>query len=55
MIDIIFAIKFVHVLAAATMFGTWLCLAAFMLLAHRSGNTSVVALIAQFVVSVEKG
>jgi uncharacterized membrane protein len=54
MIDIIFAIKFVHELAAAAMFGTWLCLAAFMLLAHRSGNTSVVALTAQFVVSVEK-
>jgi uncharacterized membrane protein len=54
MIDIIFAIKFVHVLAAAAMFGVWLCLAVFMLLAHRSGNTSVVALTAQFVVSAEK-
>ncbi len=54
MIDTIFAIKFVHVLAAAAMFGTWLCVALFMLLAHRSGNTSVVALTAQFVVSVEK-
>jgi uncharacterized membrane protein len=54
MIDVIFAIKFVHVLAAALMFGVWLCLAAFMLLAHRSGNTSVVALTAQFVVSIEK-
>src|SRR5580692_9316091 len=54
MIDTIFTIKFVHVLAAAAMFGTWLCLAMFMLLAHRSGNTSVVALTAQFVVTVEK-
>jgi uncharacterized membrane protein len=54
MIDTIFAIKFVHVLAAAVMFGTWLCLAMFMLLAHRSGNTSVVALTSQFVVTVEK-
>jgi uncharacterized membrane protein len=54
MIDVIFAIKFVHVLAAAAMFGTWLCLALFMLLAHRSGNTSVMALVAQFVVTVEK-
>jgi uncharacterized membrane protein len=53
MLDIIFAIKFVHVLAAAAMFGTWLCLAVFMLLAHRSGNSSVVALTCQFVVSVE--
>ena len=42
-----------HVLAAAAMFGTWLGMAVFMLLAHRSGNTSVVALTARFVVSVE--
>ncbi|HUC51121.1 MAG TPA: DUF2269 domain-containing protein [Xanthobacteraceae bacterium] len=54
MIDIIFAIKFVHVLAATLMFGTWWCLALFMLLAHRSGNTSVVALVSQFVVTIEK-
>ncbi len=54
MLDVIFAIKFVHVLAAAAMFGIWLCVAVFMLLAHRSGNTSVVALTSQFVVSVEK-
>ena len=54
MLDVIFAIKFVHVLAATVIFGTWLCLACFMLLAHRSGNTSVVALTSQFVVSVEK-
>jgi uncharacterized membrane protein len=54
MLDTIFTIKFVHVLAAAAMFGTWLCLASFMVLAHRSGNTSVVALTAQFMVSVEK-
>ncbi len=54
MIDLIFAIKFVHVLAAAVMFGTWLGIAVFMLLAHRSGNTSVVALTSRFAVSVEK-
>jgi uncharacterized membrane protein len=54
MLDVIFAIKFVHVLAAAAMFGVWLCIAVFMLLAHRSGNTSVVALTSQFVVSAEK-
>ena len=53
MIDIILAIKFVHVLAAAAMFGTWLGIAAFMLLAHRSGNPSVVALTSQFVVRIE--
>ena len=54
MINVIFAVKFIHVLAAAMMFGTWLCLALFMVLAHRSGNTSVVALVSQFVVTVEK-
>jgi uncharacterized membrane protein len=53
MIDVIFAIKFVHVLAAGVMFGTWLCIAVFMVLAHRSTNTAVVALTAQFVVSAE--
>jgi uncharacterized membrane protein len=53
MIDLILAVKFVHVLAAAAMFGGWLAIAAFMVLANRSGNTSVVALVAQFVVRVE--
>ena len=53
MLDLIFTIKFVHVLAVAAMFGTWLCLAIFMVLAHRSGNTSVVAVTSQFVVKVE--
>jgi uncharacterized membrane protein len=52
-IDLIFAIKFVHVLAAAAMFGTWLGLVLFMALAHHSGNTAVVALTARFAVSVE--
>jgi uncharacterized membrane protein len=53
MLDVIFAFKLVHVLAATVMLGTWFCLAAFMLLAHRSGNTSVVALTSQFVVRIE--
>jgi uncharacterized membrane protein len=53
MIDLILAIKFIHVLAAAAMFGTWLGIAGFMLLAYRSGNPSVVALVAQFVVRIE--
>jgi uncharacterized membrane protein len=53
MIDLILAIKFVHVLAAAAMFGTWLGIAGFMLLAQRSGNPSVVALVAQFAVRLE--
>jgi uncharacterized membrane protein len=52
-IDLILAIKFVHVLTAAAMFGTWLGIAGFMLLAQRSGNPSVVALVAQFAVRLE--
>jgi uncharacterized membrane protein len=54
MIELILAIKFVHLVAAAAMLGTWLGVAVFMLLADRSGNTSVVALTARFAVSVEK-
>jgi len=53
LMDLIFAVKFVHVVAAAAMFGAWLALAVFMQLAHRSGNIAVVALTARFVVSVE--
>jgi uncharacterized membrane protein len=53
MIDLILAVKFVHVLFAAAMFGTWLGIAGFMVLAHRSGNPSVVALVAQFAVRIE--
>src|ERR1700758_4970725 len=54
MLDLIFALKFVHVLAAATMFGAWLCLAIIMLLGHRSGNPSVIAVTTQFVIDIEK-
>jgi uncharacterized membrane protein len=54
MLDLIFALKFVHVLAAATMFGGWLCLAMLMLLGHRSGNPSIIAVTTQFAVDVEK-
>jgi uncharacterized membrane protein len=53
MIALILAIKFVHLLTAAAMFGAWLAVAVFMRLAHRSGNTSVVALTSRFAVSVE--
>jgi uncharacterized membrane protein len=53
MIDIILAIKFIHVLAAAAMFGTWLGVAVFMQLAHRARNPSVMALTSRFAVSVE--
>jgi uncharacterized membrane protein len=54
MLDVIFALKFFHVLAAAAMFGVWLCLFVVALLAHRSANPSIVAVTTQFVVSVEK-
>ncbi len=53
MLDLIFTIKFVHVLAVAVTCGVWLCLAIFMVLAHHSGNTSVVAVTARFVVKIE--
>ncbi len=53
MLDLIFTIKFVHVFAVTAMFGGWISLAIFMVLAHRSGNTSVVALTSGFVVKVE--
>jgi uncharacterized membrane protein len=54
MLELIFTFKFVHLLAAATMFGVWLCLAVVMLLGHRSRNPSVVAVTTQFVVDIEK-
>ncbi len=53
MLDTILTIKFVHMTAMAVMFGTWITLALFMLYAYRSGNTSVVALTAVFVVRTE--
>lgn len=54
MLDVILAIKFVHLVAAAAMLGTWLGAALFMLLAHRSDNPSVVAVTSRFAVNVEK-
>jgi uncharacterized membrane protein len=53
MLNLIFAIKFVHVLAAAAMFGTALAVALFMVLADRSGNVSVIAVTARFAVVVD--
>jgi uncharacterized membrane protein len=54
MIDIILATKFIHVLAAATMFGSWLAIAVLMVAANRSSNALIVTLTAQNVVRVEK-
>jgi uncharacterized membrane protein len=53
MINLIFAIKFVHVVAAAAMFGTALGIAVFMVLADRSGNASVIAVTSRFAISLE--
>jgi uncharacterized membrane protein len=53
MLSLILALKFVHMIAMAVMFGTWLGIALFMLFAHRMGHTSVVALISAFVVRAE--
>jgi uncharacterized membrane protein len=53
MLDTIYAIKFVHMIAMAVMFGTWLTIALFMLFARRSRNTPVVAVTALFVVRAE--
>lgn len=54
MLDLIFTLKFIHVLATAAMFGAWLCLAMVMLRGHRSDNPSVISVTAQFVVDLEK-
>lgn len=53
MLDTIYAIKFLHMIAVAVMFGTWLTIALFMIFSRRSRNTSVVAITALFVVRVE--
>lgn len=53
MLDVIFAIKFVHMTAMAVMFGTWTCIALFMLYAYRSRNTAVAAVTVLFAVRAE--
>jgi uncharacterized membrane protein len=53
MLDVIFAFKFVHMIAMAVMFGTWTCIGLFMLLAYRSGEAPLAALTARFVVRAE--
>jgi len=53
MLDAIYVIKFVHMIAIAVMFGTWLAIALFMVLSRASKNTSVVAVTALFVVRAE--
>jgi uncharacterized membrane protein len=53
MLDAIFALKFVHMIAMAVMVGTWTCIVLFMLLARRSGKAPLAALTARFVVRAE--
>jgi uncharacterized membrane protein len=53
MLDVIFAIKFVHMIAMAVMLGTWTCIALFMVFAYRSHNTSVAAVTVMFAVRAE--
>jgi uncharacterized membrane protein len=53
MLDVIFAFKFVHMIAMAVMFGTWTCIGLFMLLAYRSGKAPLAALTTRFVVRAE--
>jgi uncharacterized membrane protein len=53
MLDVIFIIKFVHMIAVAVMFGTWICIAAFMLFAYRSRNAPVAAVTVLFAVRAE--
>jgi uncharacterized membrane protein len=53
MLNVIFIIKFVHMIAMAVMFGAWTCIALFMLLAYRSGKAPLAALTARFVVRAE--
>jgi len=50
MIDTIFAVKFVHVLAATVLLGTGLGIAFFMFMANRTAHSGVIALVARFVV-----
>jgi uncharacterized membrane protein len=48
--DLIFILKIVHLLGAAVLFGTGIGIAFFMLMAHRTGNASVIAYTARIVV-----
>jgi len=50
MINVILALKLVHVIGAAILFGTGLGIAFFMLMAHRTGHAGVIAVTARFAV-----
>lgn len=53
MIDIILIARFVHLIAAAVMFGGWLIIAALLWFAYRSRQVSVIAVVSQFVIRIE--
>jgi uncharacterized membrane protein len=48
--NLIFAIKLVHVLGASVLFGTGLGIAFFMFMANRTGHAGVIAVVSRFVV-----
>jgi uncharacterized membrane protein len=50
MTDLIFALKLVHILGAAVLFGTGLGIAFFMWMAHRTGDAATIAATARIVV-----
>jgi uncharacterized membrane protein len=50
MTNVIFAIKLVHLLGAAVLFGAGLAIAFFMFMAHRTGQAVVIATVARIVV-----
>ncbi|HZR62023.1 MAG TPA: DUF2269 domain-containing protein [Xanthobacteraceae bacterium] len=49
-LDIIYVLKFVHLIGASVLFGTGLGIAFFMFMAHRTGHSGVIAVVARFVV-----
>jgi uncharacterized membrane protein len=50
MTDLVFALKLVHILGAAVLFGTGLGIAFFMWMAHRTGHAATIAATARIVV-----
>jgi uncharacterized membrane protein len=48
--ELIFIVKFVHLIGASMLFGTGLGIAFFMFTAHRTGHAGVIAITARFVV-----
>ena len=49
-LDVIYALKLVHLIGASVLFGTGLGIAFFMVMAHRTGHSGVIAVVVRFVV-----